>query len=151
MKESLLISACLLGVACRYDGASRPLDPAALAALRERFQLIPVCPETLGGLPTPRPPAERRGDVVRNSAGEDVTAQYTRGAAEARRLAAFFGCRQALLKERSPSCGSGAVYDGSFTGTLRTGDGVAAEALKADGVAVYGESELQALLQQTTA
>ena len=148
MKQALLISACLLGVACRYDGASRPLDPAALAALRERFQLIPVCPETLGGLPTPRPPAECIGDAVRTSSGEDVTAQYARGAAETRRLAAFFGCRQALLKERSPSCGSGAVYDGSFTGTLRPGDGVAVGVLKADGVAVYGESELQKLLQQ---
>ena len=146
MKEALLISACLLGTACRYDGVSRPLPPEALDALRERYQLVPVCPEQLGGLPTPRLPAERGYDGVHNSAGENVTAQYFRGAAEALRFAAFFGCKKALLKEKSPSCGSGKVYDGFFTGTLRPGDGVTAETLKANGVAVFGESELEKLL-----
>lgn len=146
MKEALLISACLLGVACRYDGASRPLVAETLEKLRARYALVPVCPEQLGGLSTPRPPAERRGTCVCTRAGADVTAQYARGAAEALRLTRFFGCRKALLKERSPACGSGAVYDGSFTGTLRPGDGVAAEALKAVGVAVFGESEADSLL-----
>ena len=146
MKDSLLISACLLGAACRYDGASRPLEAEALARLKERYTLIPVCPEQLGGLPTPRPPAERRNGGVFTASGADVTAQYVRGAAEAARFAAFFGCRAALLKARSPSCGSGAVYDGSFTGTLVPGDGVAAAALKAAGIAVYTENELDLLL-----
>ena len=146
MKEALLISACLLGAACRYDGTSRPLAEETLFALRERYQLVPVCPEQLGGLPTPRFPAERGYDGVHNAAGENVTAQFFRGAAEALRIAAFFGCRKSLLKTRSPSCGSGRIYDGFFTGTLRDGDGVTAETLKANGVAVYGENELEKLI-----
>ena len=146
MKEALLISACLLGAACRYDGASRPLDAETLEKLKARYALVPVCPEQLGGLPTPRLPAERGHDGVRNSAGENVTAQFFRGAAEALRIAAFFDCRAALLKERSPSCGSGEVYDGFFTGTLRSGDGVTAETLKANGVTVYTEGELETLI-----
>ena len=146
MKEPLLISACLLGVACRYDGASRPLDAEALEKLKERYALVPVCPEILGGLPTPRLPAERGYDGVRNSAGGNVTAKFFRGAAETLRISAFFGCKKALLKEKSPSCGSGKIYDGFFTGTLRDGDGVAAETLKANGVTVYGESELDKLI-----
>jgi len=145
MNHPLLISACLLGVACRYDGASRPLPREKLEALRKCFTLVPVCPEQLGGLPTPRAPAERRDGGVFNAAGEDVTAQFCRGAAETRRLAAFFGCKTALLKERSPSCGSGEIYNGFFTGTLRPGDGVTAEALRADGVSVCGESEIESL------
>lgn len=146
MKDALLISACLLGVACRYDGASRPLDEAALDALRARYQLVPVCPEVLGGLPTPRLPAERGPDGVHNAHGENVTAQFFRGAAEALRLSAFFGCKLALLKSRSPSCGSGEIYDGFFSGTLRPGDGVTAETLKANGVTVYDETQLDRLI-----
>ncbi len=146
MREPLLVSACLLGVACRYDGQSRPLDAGLLERLRDRYALIPVCPEQLGGLPTPRLPAERRGGGVYTGSGGDVTAQYLRGAAETAHIAAFFGCEKALLKQRSPSCGSGEVYDGSFTGTLRPGGGVAAEALKAAGIAVFGESEIENLL-----
>ena len=145
MKDPLLISACLLGVACRYDGAGNPLPRETLDALCGRYALVPVCPEQLGGLPTPRPPAERRSAGVFTAAGEDVTAQFCRGAAETRRLAALFGCRTALLKERSPSCGIGEIYDGFFTGTLRPGDGVTAEALRADGVSVCGESEIESL------
>ena len=146
MKEPLLISACLLGLACRYDGRSVPLDAAALDKLKERWSLVPVCPEQLGGLPTPRPPAERKCGGVFTGSGTDVTAQYARGAGESARLAAFFGCRTALLKARSPSCGSGEIYDGFFTGTLRPGDGVTAETLKANGVAVFGETQLDKLL-----
>ena len=146
MKEALLISACLLGAACRYDGASRPLDAETLEKLKERYTLVPVCPETLGGLPTPRPPAERHGETVCTKAGTDVTAQYERGACETLRFSAFFGCKAALLKARSPSCGSGGIYDGSFTGTLTSGDGVTAQALKSAGVAVYTEDELDKLL-----
>ena len=146
MKEALLISACLLGAACRYDGQSRPLDAQTLEKLKERYALVPVCPEQLGGLPTPRPPAERRGGAVRTEAGTDVTEQYARGARESLRLAALFGCKRALLKARSPSCGSRGIYDGSFTGTLVPGDGVAAEALKAAGITVYTEAELNRII-----
>ena len=145
-KEALLISACLLGVACRYDGASRPLPEALIAALTERYALIPVCPEQLGGLETPRAPSERMGDRVYTNTGADVTAQYARGAEEALFLARRFGCRRALLKERSPSCGSGCIYDGSFRGRLTEGFGVTAELLHACGLTVFGESEVEKLL-----
>ena len=138
--EKLLISACLLGEACRYDGKSKPLTEEQIRFLWQRYELIPVCPEVAGGLPTPRIPSERRGDRVVNKAGDDVSAQYARGAAYALKLAWEHGCRRALFKERSPSCGSGEIYDGSFTGTLIPGDGVTAELLKAEGVEVTGES-----------
>ena len=138
----ILVSACLLGCPCRYDGASRP-HPEVLA-LAERHALVPVCPEQLGGLPTPRPPAERRGDRVVTQSG-DVTEQYRRGAAEAVRLARLLRCDGAVLKEKSPSCGRGAIYDGTFTRTLTSGDGVTAEALLAAGIPVYGESEAEKL------
>ena len=140
----LLISACLLGCRCRYDGASKPLPQ--IAALAERHTLVPVCPEQLGGLPTPRPPSERRGDRVVTRAGGDVTAQYRRGAEEALRLGDLLVCEAAPLKERSPSCGSGTVYDGTFTGTLTAGDGVTAELLRTHGIPVYGESRIEELL-----
>lgn len=146
MKKPLLISACLLGLACRYDGESKPIDASLLDALTERWQLVPVCPEQLGGLPTPRPSAERQGARVVSAAGADVTEQYRRGAEQTCKLCRRFGCETALLKARSPSCGSGQVYDGSFSGTLADGDGVTTEALKALGVRVYGESEIELLL-----
>ena len=139
----ILISACLLGSCCRYDGASKA-HPLA-AALAECQTLVPVCPEQLGGLPTPRPPAERRGNRVVTQSG-DVTEQYRRGAEEALRLARLYGCTAAVLKEKSPSCGSGRIYDGTFSGTLTDGDGVTAELLKENGIKVYGESELEKLL-----
>ena len=139
----ILISACLLGCRCRYDGGSKPHP--VVEKLAGYHELIPVCPEQLGGLPTPRPPAERRGDRVVTAAGGDVTEQYLRGAEEALMLCKLMGCQAAVLKERSPSCGSGAVYDGTFSGTLIAGDGVTAAALKAAGVPVYGESAAEAL------
>ena len=142
--DKLLISACLLGVPCRYDGKSKPL--ADIARLREKYELIPVCPEQLGGLPTPRTPSERCGDRVVMADGTDVTAQYQNGAQRALELCLREGCVAAVLKERSPSCGSGELYDGTFTRTLVAGDGVAAELLKQNGIKVYGETELDALL-----
>ncbi|HIX13801.1 MAG TPA: DUF523 domain-containing protein [Candidatus Anaerofilum faecale] len=142
--EKILVSACLLGVRCRYDGRSVPCE-ALLQRLGE-LEAVPVCPEILGGLPTPRTPAERQDGRVVAKDGRDVTAQYRRGAGETLRLARLFGCRYALLKERSPSCGCGAIYDGSFTGTLTGGDGTAAELLCANGVQVFGETRLEELL-----
>lgn len=142
----ILISACLLGVRCRYDGASKPHPLAEMLA--EKHTLIPVCPEQMGGLATPRPPAERQGDRVVAVSGTDVTEQYRRGAEETLRLCRLFGCEAAILKERSPSCGKGAVYDGTFTGVLKEGNGVAAELLVANGIPVYGESQLEELLEK---
>ena len=140
----ILISACLLGACCRYDGASKAHPLAALLA--ERHTLVPVCPEQLGGLPTPRPPAERRGGRVVTQSG-DVTEQYLRGAEETLKLCKLLGCEAAVLKERSPSCGRGQVYDGTFSGTLTAGDGVTAELLVAHGIPVYGESQIEKLLK----
>ena len=139
--EAMLISACLLGVRCRYDGASKPLPADIIARLKAKYTLIPVCPEQLGGLSTPREPAERVGDRVLTQAGADVTAQYTRGALETLHIAGLFGAGQALLKARSPACGRDAVYDGTFSGTLTQGDGVAAELLKKHGITVRTEEE----------
>ena len=142
----ILISACLLGVSCRYDGASKPIDSDKIERLKEKFELIPICPESLGGLHCPRDPAERIGKKVISCNGADVTAQYERGARESLYLAELFGCKIALLKERSPSCGKGQIYDGTFSGKLRDGNGVTAELLTANGIAVYGESQIDELL-----
>ena len=142
----ILISACLLGARCRYDGASR--EHPEVLKLAERHTLVPVCPEQLGGLPTPRTPSERQGDAVCTREGKDVTEAYRRGAEEALRLCRMLGCEAAVLKERSPSCGCGEIYDGTFTGTLTAGDGVTAELLKSHGIPVYGESQIDDLLKK---
>ena len=144
MKEKLLISACLLGVGCRYDGESRTSVP--VAALSEKYELIPFCPEIYGGLPTPRTPSERVGERVLMKDGTDVTENFLRGAEAASELCSTLGCRLALLKERSPSCGKGEIYDGTFSGTLTERDGVCAELLIAEGIKVLGESEINILL-----
>ena len=136
----ILVSGCLLGVCCRYDGVSKA-HPGVLE-LMKKHELIPVCPEQLGGLETPRPPAERQGSQITAKTGADVTAQYRRGAEEALKLYRLLGCDAGVLKERSPSCGCGEVYDGTFTGTLVSGDGVTAELLKENGIPVYGESRI---------
>lgn len=143
----VLVSMCLLGVNCRYNGIPKE-DRAVKELLNcEDITLIPVCPEQLGGLPTPRTPSERKGDLVVSSEGEDRTVAFTRGAEETLRLAKLYGCEAALLKERSPSCGNSEIYDGSFTGTVVPGEGVTAELLRKNGVKVFGESELAAFLE----
>lgn len=140
---TILVSACLLGCPCRYDGTAKA-DPRVLA-LMERHTLIPVCPEQLGGLPTPRLPSERREGGVFDRGGKDVTAQYRQGAEEVLRLARLYGCTHAVLKERSSSCGSGQIYDGSFSHVLVPGSGVAAELLAQNGITVLGESQADIL------
>jgi len=141
----ILVSACLLGACCRYDGESKAHPE--MAALAEQHILIPVCPEQLGGLPTPRPPAERKGERVVTQTGTDVTEQYRRGAEEALKLCKLLGCEAAVLKERSPSCGCGEIYDGTHSKALTAGDGVTAELLKMQGIPVYGESRIEELLK----
>ena len=144
MKEKLLISACLLGRNCKYNGGNNyhPLTEK----LRERYDLVPVCPECFGGLPIPHEPSERVGDKVLSKSGDDVTAAFQKGAEKTVEAARRSGARKAVLKERSPSCGFGAIYDGTFTGTVVPGDGVAAQALAAEGVAIWGESRMEELL-----
>ena len=147
-KQAILVSACLLGVCCRYDGASKP--DSKITALREKFVLIPICPEVDGGLPTPRTPSERVGDRVLMKDGKDVTDNFRVGAEAALERARSFGCAAAILKARSPSCGSGSSYDGSFSGRLTDRDGVTAELLKKNGITVYTEEEIDNFLEQMT-
>ena len=142
----ILVSACLLGEPCRYDGASR-LDRQVLELHKAGHTLIPVCPEVLGGLDTPRAPAELQPDGrVVNEEGEDVTAAYQAGAQAVLRIAKEQGCTLAVLKARSPSCGCGEVYDGTFTHTLKGGWGVTARLLLEAGVTVMDEENLDARL-----
>lgn len=140
--EYILVSACLLGARCRYDGAEKADDRVTALLDRKDVILIPMCPEQLGGMATPREPSERRDGGVWNQKGEDVTGYYRRGAEEALKLARLYGCRCAILKERSPSCGCGQIYDGTFTRTLISGDGITAELFREQGIRVYGESSL---------
>ena len=142
MKEKVLISACLLGVDCKYNGGNNRLPEEKLQKLKADCELIPVCPEAYGGLTTPRAPSERLGGGVVSSTGRDVTAEFQRGAAAALHLAQLFDIKTAILKENSPSCGCGTIYDGTFSGTLVPGNGVTAELLKAHGITVIGESKI---------
>lgn len=141
-RVAVLVSACLLGAECRYN--EKGVLDERVRALMEIADLIPVCPEIFGGLPTPRVPAERIGDRVQTREGNDVTAQYEKGAREACRLAGLFSCSCAVLKERSPSCGHGRIYDGTHSKKLTDGNGVTAELLMKHGIFVFGESETEA-------
>lgn len=135
----MLVSACLAGIPCRYDGGKKT-DPVVQELVRTG-QAIPVCPEQLGGLTTPRQPAEIRDGRVLSRGGQDVTAQFQRGAAIALEMAREYGCHEAILKARSPSCGKGWIYDGGFAGQLKKGDGVTAALLIANGIVVRTEEE----------
>ena len=137
-----MISACLLGVNCKYDGGNNRLPDETIGKLVSQYELIPVCPECYGGLTTPRTPSERLGDRVVSKTGVDVTAQFNKGAEAALYLARLFNVKTAILKANSPSCGSGTIYDGTFTGTLAGGDCVTADLLKAHGIKIMNENAL---------
>lgn len=140
---NILVSACLLGLNCRYDGSG--CYQADLEKLKNRYHLIPVCPEIYGGLPTPREPAEIVGNQVVTKSGYDVTAQYEKGAKETLALARMLDCRIAVLKAKSPSCGKGKIYDGSFCGRLIDGNGVLSCLLINKGLTVLTEDEIEKL------
>ena len=141
---TLLVSACLLGCPCRYDGKSVPNED--IIALGKKHQLVPVCPEQLGGLPTPREPAEIRDGRVVTRDGRDVTEQFERGAKETVKLAKTLECDMAVLKERSPSCGCKKIYDGAFSGNTVIGNGVTARMLIQNGICVFGETDAKSYL-----
>lgn len=143
--EYILVSACLLGLGCRYDGQEKANEAVLKLLKRKDVTLIPICPEQAGGLPTPRKPSERVGNQVLTCEGGDVTEEYQKGAEAALKLTELYGCRKAILKEKSPSCGSGRIYDGTFRRILADGDGVTAELLKNHGIQVFGERELEKL------
>ncbi|MGD0707796.1 MAG: DUF523 domain-containing protein [Anaerolineaceae bacterium] len=136
----IIVSACLAGVQCRYDGAGKPCE--AVICLVAVGKAIPVCPEQLGGLTTPRLSSEIRGDRVVRKDGVDVTEEFERGAHEALRLAQLVGAKAAILKSRSPSCGVGKIYDGTFSGKVVDGDGVFTALCRKNGIEVKTEEEL---------
>ena len=135
----ILISRCLMGDNCRYDGGNN-LVPE-LKALYERGLAVPVCPEQLGGLPTPRTPSEIAGERVVMKDGRDVTDNFRSGAERALAIGLAQGCTCAVTKAKSPSCGCGTVYDGTFTGTLVPGDGIFTRLLKETGIPVCTEKD----------
>ena len=141
---NIIVSACLFGCDCRYKVDNCKQEE--LLALAERHALVPVCPEQLGGLPTPRNPAEICGDKVLSNAGKDVTKEYTKGAETALYIAKPVGADAAVLKANSPSCGKGVIYDGTFTGQKTAGDGVTAKRFAAAEIPVFTENEIEALL-----
>lgn len=139
--KKLMISACLAGCNCRYDGGNTKL--AQLDELQKRFELIPVCPETLAGLPCPRHPLEIVGDRVVNNQNEDFTEEFHTGAELAVQLWKESGCPAVLLQSRSPSCGKGLIYDGTFTGRKIVGNGIFSQKLIQEKAEIYSELELE--------
>lgn len=136
-----LVSACLLGIACRYDGASA--HSPRVQSFLEGKSFIPVCPEQLGGLPTPRVPCELQANRVVDQIGKDRTEAFHRGAEETLAIARMTGCTAAILQRRSPSCGVRHIYDGTFTGTLVPGMGVTAMRLQSEGISILTEDDLE--------
>lgn len=149
--RKILVSACLYGHAVRYDGKAKRMSDDIFEKWLSEGRLIPVCPEVIGGLPVPRAPSEITAGRVINSEGTDVTAEYTKGAEYTLELAEEEQIAFAIMKEGSPSCGSSRIYDGSFTGTKISGEGIAVRLLRQGGYEVFNElqlSEAQALLDE---
>ena len=143
MQKKLLVSACLAGIPCRMDGQSKGVE--AIRHLVLEGQAVPVCPEVLGGLPTPRIPSEQKDGRVVNAAGEDVTDAFVRGAEKALEICRQNGCEAAVLKSKSPSCGKGLIHNGRFDGGLTEGDGICAKMLMENGITVLTEDEFLGL------
>ena len=142
--EKILISACLVGDNCKYNGGNN-LNPQ-IDALLEKYELIPFCPEVEGGLSIPRNPSEIKGDRVLMDNGKDVTREYELGARKALMLCLYLKIKIAVLKERSPSCGTHQIHDGSFSNKLIDGMGITAKLLKENGIKVYSEDQIAELL-----
>lgn len=137
----ILVSACLLGENCKYNGTNNKNEN--VIALEKKHTLIPICPECFAGLPIPRVPSEIKDGKVFSKDGEDLTEAFNDGAEKALYIAEEAGCRIAVLKERSPSCGFGKIYDGSFSGKLINGNGITAHLLYEHGITVLGESQVK--------
>ena len=156
MTPKILISACLLGQPVRYDGRGKPFAHPAIDRWRQEGRLVTICPEMAGGMPVPRPPAEIENgasgvDVLEGRArvlevsGGDVTVQFIAGAERALAFARTNGCTYALLIDGSPSYGSVAIYDGSFSGVKHAGNGVTAALLEKAGIAVFSPADIDRL------
>jgi len=135
----IIVSACLAGFKCKYNGEAN--TDLKIVELVKKGVAIPVCPEQLGGLPTPRVPSEITGEKVISRDGVDVTEQFEKGARLTLEVAKLYNCTEAILKSKSPSCGSGKIYDGTFSGVLTDGDGVTAKMLKENGVKLRTEKD----------
>lgn len=135
-----LCSACLLGIKCRYDGESK-LNQKVIK-LSKKESLLPVCPEVLGGLPIPREQSAIKNGRVITKSGKDITSYFEKGASEVLKMAQSFDIKEAILKQRSPSCGCGQIYDGTFSGKTIKGDGVTTALLKKNGIKVISEEDL---------
>jgi len=135
-----IVSACLVGINCRYDGKSKPCKK--IIELVKKGKAIPVCPELLGGLPTPRIPAEIKNNEVITRNGKNITEIYIKGAEEGLKIAKMVKAKIAILKARSPSCGYGQIYDGSFSNKLVKGNGVFASILESNGIKIKTEENL---------
>lgn len=144
--EKILISACLVGDKCNYEGKSNytPL----ISQLLEKYELVPLCPEVEGGLPTPRKPNERKGDRVIDIDDRDHTRQFKLGAEQVYNVCLYLGIRIAILKEYSPSCGVKQISDGSFTHKHVNGMGVTAEYLSKKGIRVISSEDIEAFLNE---
>ena len=145
MKPKIIVSACLLGENCKYNGENNKNEE--VLRLGEYFEIIPVCPECFGGLPIPREPAEIRNGEVFQKNGNNLTAAFRYGAEQTLYIAEEKNCVAAVLKEKSPSCGYGRIYDGSFSKKLKDGNGITAELLSSRGIAVFGESRVNKLIE----
>ena len=145
MKPKILVSACLIGEPVRYDGKDKN-TLKELNALKEKYDIIPICPEVMGGLPIPRPPSEIRGDKVINTLGKDVTENFKKGAEKALQLAKENKVLFALLKQSSPSCGTKTIYNGNFENVKISGMGVTAKLLFGNGITVYSEEDIEKIL-----
>jgi len=141
---NVLISSCLYGVKCRYDGKANYCD--SIEELKEFCNFIPACAECLAGLPTPRTPCELIGGKVISKTGEDLTEAFVDGAKQVLKIAKENNCSIALLKQRSPSCGNGLIYDGTFSGSLISGDGITSSLIKKNGIKVFNETDVCDLL-----
>lgn len=142
--EKLLISACLIGTNCKYNGKNNYLE--LVEELKKKYELIPVCPEILGGLDIPRNPSEIKNNKVISNKGIDVTKEFNLGAKSTLKIAMNNNVKIALLKDGSPSCGSNYVYDGTFSKTKIKGNGITTILLKENGIKVFSENEISKLL-----
>ncbi|WP_036510347.1 MULTISPECIES: 2-thiouracil desulfurase family protein [Nitrincola] len=146
----ILVSACLLGAKVRYDGQTCPLQHPTLRLWQTEGRLVMACPETLGGLPTPRPPAETQSRfpiLITTDKGDDVTPEFLAGAEATLDIAKKHHVCCALMKSKSPSCGNNEIYDGNFSNTLIRSPGVAANELIRNGIPVFNEHQIDELIK----
>ena len=143
---NILVSSCLLGENCKWNGKNNLKEK--VLALKTQYNLIPICPEVMSGMPTPRIPSERIDKKVVNQINLDVTKKFELGAKKTLEVALTNNCRYAILKDHSPSCGVNLIYDGSFSRTLKEGKGFTTEFLQKHGIKVFSEDQIDELLKE---